>query len=886
MYKKRTFVFLILSVLLMQAIIVQTSINGTAYSDFSGSSAKAAIQPITEVITPDAPAGTELVQTNVFVDGDCETADPDGDPSGFIGSATGHSVANFSYQDEVHSGTYGGYMSTLGTPQYNNYFERYRTLTTGVTERSYLDEDIQLDLWYNASENPDITRGSEMFFYIYFSTNLGNRYIYYYLSRVSGLPVNGTRGYFDIRGSLNSWTNVVRNLTEDFNQVFGGGPDLSLSYVYRMYLCQSSVFNPSGKTVLLVDDMSLTNHSNFDYLDNNGDFEDGDSYPFYDTSRGEGTVILTENDYTQGSSAMNITIDSPYSNPSYSMARADQDLYYGYTTLPKGYFAEKPGDLTFSFDWKYSDEPSGVGAQFAYFYINTANSTFSTELRFMLGDQNDVLPFTNASTSFWAAYYMKADDFGIRDSWNTFTIDYYTLMTELNLTNQIPYYTGYLMENQGADYAKTQLLVDDFQIVTYPAGDPGFEGNFQYLPNDPITLWVTPNNPNYVNITTDAHTGNFAANITAYTGATTNCYRKTYLPVTTNLYTDFSWRIDKMTAGSLIAYSTIRLELNESKTIVYVLGSNDKFVPTNTSNTCYYFVEDYNQTGTWNTLIRDLYNDIAQAFGLTNWYVTEIELLTYAAASLLASTIYDDINFITDVAGPVLTNLMQTPDPVEYGEAVTITVDAEDNFGLNSIELFYRHVPDSFTPVPMTFNGVNYEAVIPAAVYGTEVYYYVYATDIHVNEATTGSPVSYTVTDLTNPDLTVEHPNELDVLNGTALFNITADDLGSSIASFEIAIDGISVYDQATVPTTWEWNTTNYTNGQHSPVFTVTDNAANEYWIGYTYTIYNEENAPSTTTTPTDVGAIFGGIVSFGLVAIASSTMIYFSERRKKYLKL
>ncbi|MHA1126577.1 MAG: hypothetical protein ACTSO7_16375 [Candidatus Heimdallarchaeota archaeon] len=872
-----------MSVLLMQVIFVQTSLNSTAYSSFSGSTAKAVIQPITEVFTPDALAGTELVQTNVFVDGDCEIADSDGEPSGFSGGGSGHSVANFSYQDEVHTGTYGGYMSTLGSPQYNNYFYRYRYLLN-IPERSYLDEDIQLDFWYNAKANPDFARGSEMYFQIRFSTNFGNYYIVYYLSRVSGLPSNSSStAYYDIRGSLNTWTNVVRNVTEDFDQVFGGGPDLSLSYVNYFYLRQMSVFNPSGKNVLLVDDMILTNTTGFDYFSDNGDFEDGDSWPWYNTATGEGTVFLTEDDYTRGTSAMNITIDNPYYGQSNTYAYAEGDLYYGWSTMPKGYCVEKPGDLTINFDWKYNDTPGGVGAQFSYFYVYGYNSTFTSTFYFMLGDQNDLILFSNSTGVNYGNYYMKADDFGSRDSWNEFTLDYYTLLADIGLTNQIPYRVGFHLEIQSVDYSRAQLLVDDFQVVTYPAGDPGFEGNFQYSTNDPILLWVTPNYHNYVNITSDAHSGNYAANLTAYTGlANTYCYRKTNLPVTPNVYTDFSWRLDKMTAVSGLAYSTIRLELNETKTIVYVLGSNDYYTPTNTSNTCYYFVENYNQTGTWNNLIRDLYVDIIQAFGSTNYYVTEIELITYASGTEVASTIFDDINFITDVEGPIITNLDQTPDPVEYGEAVTINADVEDNTGLNSIELFYRHAPNPFTAIPMTFNGVTYEAVIPAADYGTDVYYYIYATDIYAHESTSGAPVHYIVEDATDPILDVEAPFVIDYLSGDGiLFNITAEDTGSGLNTFEISVDSVVVFDELISSYTFILNTTDYENGEHEIMFYLEDNAGNSYAIIHYYTFNN-----TPTTVPTNAGVIFGGLVSFGLVAIASSTMIYFSERRKKYLKL
>lgn len=855
MLKKRAVVFVILAILLTQTIVMKTSFSSSAIVGFSTQNTISTIQPSSGLISPDAVAGTELVQKNVFVDGDCERAATNGEPTGFNGQVSSYSVANFSYQDDVHSGTYSGYMSNQGTPQYGSSFDRYRLMTS--PERAYIDENIQLDLWYNAKENPDFARGSEIQFYVRCSTNIGTYYIRYYLSRVSGLPSNSsTTVYYDIRGSLNSWTNVVRNVTEDFVQAFSGGPDISLSYANFFSLVITSVSDPSGATVLLIDDMSITNTTGFEYFADNGDFEDGDSTPWFNIAYGEGTIYTTKDDYTQGTSAMNITIDNPYSIRSNAYATAEQSIFYGWTTIPKGYYAGKPGDLVFNFDWKYADTPSASGEQFSYFYIRSANTTFSADYYFMLGDQNDVIPFTNTTASYFGYYYMKADGFGIRDTWQEFTLDYYTFVTELGFTNQIPYRIGFhaginLLEENSS---RIQLLVDDFQMVTYPAGDYSFEGNFQYSPTDPIVYWITSGNHNYVNITTDAHTGNYAANLTAYTGlSNTYCYKRTNMLVTPYLYTDFSWRLDKMTAASSQAYSTINLELNNTKTIVYILGSNSYFVPVNTSNTCYYFVEDYNQTGTWNNLIRDLYVDVIQAFSSTNYYVTEIDLRTYAAATEVASTIYDDINFITDITGPIISNLDQTPGTPQYGEPVTITVEVVDNFEVEWVELRYKIGADPYTGTPMTFNGAEYEAVIPAADYGTEVYYYVEAQDINYILTVSGSAVSYIVTDLIDPIIIVEHPSELEDLTGVTLFNITALDYGSGIASFEISIDGFTVYDQLTPPMTYQWNTTNYTNSQHSIVFTANDNAANEYWIGYAYTIYNEpEQTPTLSPTPTE----------------------------------
>ncbi|MHA1308471.1 MAG: Ig-like domain-containing protein [Candidatus Heimdallarchaeota archaeon] len=882
--KKKTLVFTILLLLLVQAIIVQTSLSSSAFTTKEETYfTQADIQPSTRLISTDAVAGTEIVQSNLFMYGDMETAETNGEPSAFYGRTTGPSTANFSYQDEVHSGSYGGYLSVQGSKQFSNTLSRTRNFRESTSEYSYLDQDIELDFWYNAKKNPDFAQGSESYFYIRFSTNLGNYYIRYYLSRVSGLPANqSSNAYFDIRGPLDSWTNVVRNLTEDFISVFSG-PDLSISYAIYLYLCTNSVANPTGDNILLVDDFSVTNGTGFNYFADNGDFEDGDSYPWYNFKSGGGSIELTDTDYTQGSHAFNLTLDCPSGANTNTYGYGDRETYQGWETIPKGFYASAPGDLTYSFDWKYTDDPGSGGDQRAFIYISTLNETFSADFYFMLGDASDTIPFTNESGPGHVLAFMKADGFGVRDTWHEFSLDYYTLLSEFNLTNLVPYYTGYYMEGMNTDGCIMQLLMDDFQIKTYPAYDPGFEADFGYDPSDPIRLWETNNNPIYVNITSDAHSGNYAANITAHTGLTNAiCYRETFLPITNNLYFDSYWRLDKITSVGL-AYSSIILEISDTKTIYYMLGSNDNLgMYSNTSDYCYYIVENYNQTRTWNNLFRNIQDDVMRAFGsdyAVGGNITGIELKNYASSSAITSTLFDDINFVTDVVGPVLSNLGQTPDPVQYDEPVTIEVGVLDNLGVQLVELYYKIGADPYTSTPMIFSDIShyYEAVIPAADYGTTVYYYVEAQDVNSLITDSGTPYSYVVDDLTLPTLVVEAPSELEDVADQILFNITtAEDLGSGLDYFEITVDGTVAYTGLTFPYTFTWNTTDYTNGDHTIGFYLNDNADNLASTVFLYTIYNA---------PTNVGAIFSGLVSFGLVVIAASTMIYFSERRKKYLK-
>ncbi|NHJ87031.1 MAG: hypothetical protein FK734_16330 [Asgard group archaeon] len=878
---KKIIVLLTLSLLLIQTIIIQNMNTSSSITTKYNTSLMDASHPISDTLSSKALAGTEIVKTNVYPEGDMEAIESNGEPTAFYGWGTGTSVANFTYKDEVHSGSYGGYISSKGTVQYSTYYQGYRDITSGISELSYIDEDINLNFWYNAKANPDYSFGTEIYITIRFMTNLGNYYIHYFLSRVSGLPGNGTNtAYFDIRGSLNSWINIDRNITDDFVSVFSAGLDYSLSYCRYFYLTVTSIQNPSGATILLIDDVYLTNGTGFNYLADNGNFEDGDAYPWVNNADGPAYLYTTSLEKIQGMQSMNMTVTDLPIAPSNSYLYATRDIYENWINLPKGYYSGAPGDLLFNFMWKYSDNVGSGGQQFGCFYFYAVNATFTATITLYLGTESGSLPSINQTYSTSGSYAIKAPGFGVRDTWQEISIDFYYLLNIFQLSNLIPYQMSFNLNARNTAGCTNHLYIDDFQVITYPANDPGFEGNLGFSASDPILYWRTSLNQDYVNVTTDAHFGNYAANITAYSGIINPyCARFTFLPITDNLYTDFSWRLDKLTNIGNVGYSEIRLVLDGSKVIHYIVGQNSYYNPTNNSNNCYYFDSNLNTMGQWRSIIRDLRNDATVAFGEDNWNVTEIDIRNYAAGSEVVSTLWDDINFITDVTGPIINSLENNPSIPEYDDDVVVSVEVTDNLGVDSVELYYRYNSDPYTSVEMLLNGPIYEAVIPATTYGTSVSYYVESTDINGHTTDTESTlVTYIVGDFTNPILAVVHPSELEPINGTALFLVSAEDVGSGLASFEIAIDGIPVYTQLTLPMTYEWNTTSYTNGQHSIVFTVVDNAGNDNWIGYGYDVYNEQ--PSTTET----NPLFGGIIILGFVSAIVATMLYLIDRRKRCL--
>jgi hypothetical protein len=832
MAKKRSILIFVIAMLVTQILVIQPNITSKAiYLNDENKIIEFSNLPQEEVTVTPGPSGTETIKTNVFRYGGMEENNSIGEPEPFYGSGSGTNYANHSYQDEVHSGTYGAIISSSGSMQYSSNHYSYRNVET-ISERSYLDEDITFDFWYNAKANPDFTRGAEQFVRVQVMSNLGNVYIYYYLSRVSGLPSNqSTTAYYDLRGPLNTWTNIIRNLTQDVTQAFPT-VDPTISYVRYLYFWITSVGNPSGANILLFDDVAITNSTNFNYLSQNGDFEDGNSYQWYDSSTGASSMLRTTSDYTEGTSAMNITSQTLglTSTPT-SYLYTETEIYDGWGSIPKSYSVKNPGDTVFSFDWKYSDTP-GIGNQYAYFLIMYTNGSYDCRLYFILGHSSDSLSvFTNQSYSTSTSYFIRADGFGTRNTWQQFIFDGFEIYNTFNKSNIVPYFIGFYTYIYNAYDTKVQLLVDDLRITTYPAGDPSFEFNIVESTADPFNYWLGTDNHNYANITSDAYDGNYAANITSSPGITNpNLYRYTFLPVVDNLYTDFYWRLDEITDIGNLGYSRIMLELDDSKYINYILANNSYFSLTNSSSDCYYFVEEHNQVGSWNNVFRNILNDANTAFGSDNWNITRIYFNCYASGTETVSTIFDHMHFAQDNEGPAITSPDRNPSSPEYGEAVDISVNVQDATGIQSVDLLVKIDAGSWTPTPMTLVAGDYTATIPGNDYGTAVSYYFVAEDIWSHQTLLGSdvsPYSYVVGDDINPIVLLTFPFQDDTINGEILIEADASDVGSGIDYVEFYVDSTMLVSDSVAPYNVLWDSTTIVNGSHTLSAVAYDNNGN-----------------------------------------------------------
>ncbi|NHJ32582.1 MAG: hypothetical protein FK732_06950 [Asgard group archaeon] len=834
---------ILLVILFSSQIFLVVSSGNMNYTNFSANQTESS-SPFEEItFISEAGPGFENVKGNIMRDGGFEEINAYGGPEHYWYGGSGYQFSNASYKDDVHGGLYGLYYGAKGTDQFYTEARTSRYLPY-IPERAYLIQDISLDVWIKPKANPDISTDAIAQAYLELRVNSGSGTyrLYYCFSKQDFSFSNDTdEAYFDVREPIGSWFNLQRNVTLDLEVGIPTATIDSSFYVENIYFTAVSPRNPTGFVEVLVDDVVISNVSAFNYLEINGDFEDGNGGWWSSNNYGPSSTKLSYDDYTQGLSSLNLTASAYFDDGSSSYQNVYKNLATG-SFNPDTYYPLAPGDFVINFDWKYSDTENGGNNQDAYYYISLENDTMYAYLYFMLGEDSDSVTSGNITDPSYFQRYYLAPSFGSRNTWEHFSLDLFEILQIENLQNIVPYYNGWGIDAGEEQNCTVTLLVDDYNIITDPLGDPSFEQAEDWLPNDPLNSWSSQSH-DYVNRTTDAHSGTYACNATSYGGiGNTYCYRYSYFQIEANLYTDFWWRLDTL-SGPNPGYSYIYLTLDNSYYMYYILGVTPSSSLINSSNTVFYYVANQNQTGIWNNLFRNVQYDAFEAFGDANWNITEIRMGNYAVGTTTVSTIFDDLYFVRDIAGPVITGLAQSPPEPQYGEAVTIEVDVTDNVDVFAVEMFYKIGAGSWIGVPMTNTvDIHYEAVIPAQDYNTVIQYYFIAYDIYGFDTPLGSalaPFEYTVADFIDPILDVERPLTTEPIIGDVIFNITGEDPGSGIALFEISIGTETVYSDAIVPADYLWHTTYLDNGNQTIVFSLEDNAGNIAVLELEYNIDN-----------------------------------------------
>ncbi len=791
-----------------------------------------------EGLVPEEPLRLNVIQNPSFEEWDSATFSPKswyGQTSGYTGGDTAHT-------DVVANGVYSGLAEARGGPLASG--SAYLYNYPSPSNRPMLEKGVSLSFNWNAISLPDLQIGSNVYAYVITQNGLGSDYYFlYYLCSSGTHTSSGNWARIDLNDTINQWNSFDRNITEDFIDEFGLGALTSSHYVSHFYLYVTSPGGATGMAEAVLDDVVLYNSTYTGYLQN-GDFESGLGSPWYISQQPLGYVEHSTESIL-GSHSVNITVPNTGTGSGYART-------YRYFSTTNEYYALYSGMTTVEVDWKYSDE-IGLGvSQYAYLRFTFGNgSTYQVHLYFGSG-------FMSSNST--GNYYMKMPGYNIRDTWQHSSLDLYTITSQLGLVNVgLEGISLYVYQN--APGATNELLVDNFEMITYPAGDPTFEHDNLAGDPEPFLGW-----PRYVGAsgavteTPDSHSGSIACNLTVTNDQEDGVYRSgIYAGFDGKLRTDFWWRLDRMDSGSG-AGVFIELEFFNSLNfyhIRYFLGKSGTWNPPNTTYYRNLLAEGFNQTGAWTNLARNLTADFEAAFSMSSadFALTGILLYATAAPGLTVSCLFDDINF-ADAEAPIIATVDQSVDPVYY-ELTQVSVEATDaRPGLSSIVVNYTTDGwSSWSTVSASHDtGDWFDAFIPALPYDTDVEFYVVATDgggLLTIDDNGGLFYTYTVGDDVDPTLTITNPVNNTELEGLLVITATAEDLGSDIAYVRFNPDGVSAINDYTSPYSQNWNLDDEPLGPHFIEVTAYDNAGNSVTKIHYITVV--DNTDPVVSSPDDI---------------------------------
>jgi hypothetical protein len=802
--------------------------------------------PQEAIAMADEPVPQEPLRLNVISNPSFEDWDSVLDtPEDWQVQTSAHQFGDRAYTEEVANGVYAGYVEGKGGP--GAYASSY--ITTGnipPTTDDLLEPGLSLSFNWNALAVPDLQIGSEAYLYLITNGLLGYRYFYYHLCTGTTSYTNDTRNVHIIgNDTINQWNSFDRNITEDFIAAFGLGQLTSTDYVSSLYFYATSPAGATDMVRLVFDDVVLYNSTFTGFL-SNGDFETGtgSSWLTYQSTLGK---VEQSPDSTVDSYSVNITV--PQVSLGSGWARC-----YRYLSPTAYYYALTPGMTKIRTDWKYNDTVGAGAGQYAYLRLTFQNaSQYQVHYYFGIGD--GTIHLANETGN----YYVKVPGFGVRDAWQTTEIDLYSAVSQLGLGNlPLTQLSFYVYEAQPS--STIELLIDNFNILSYPANDPTFE--FENAPtfDPPFLGWSRfYYTPAEVTSTPDSHSGSSACNITAV-GQEDGIYRDSiYVDFDSKLATDFWWRLDQIdTTGITGTYIQLQFfDTTQFYYIRYMLGKSATFPTTNSSSIKHVLAENINQIGTWNNLARNITDDFESSFSTSSdsWHLSGISIYVYTAPGLKLTCLFDDIQFI-DTESPVVDSVLFDATPMYY-EDVLVRVSATDlRPGVSTVFVLYTTDGWSSADVSIGIWGQDdwYNATIPAQAYNTQVDFFIQVTDgcgVEGIEDNGGFFYSYTVGDDIDPTLTITNP--LNNTDQSGLLTITADvdDPGSGIEWVRFNPDGLGAVTDDTFPYSQNWNLDDEVLGSHFVIVTVRDNVGHQVTKTHYFTVV--DTIDPTLSSPDDI---------------------------------
>jgi hypothetical protein len=560
-----------------------------------------------------------------------------GIPSNYIGTTSAHQYANDTYTEHTATGTYAGYLEAQGILQGATVSLKHDIPSS---PSAVMIPDISLSLNYNTLSNYVSSNGHAFLEVVTVNSTNHYRYLNYVLSYHSlSLSNNSNYCYYLHNETQNQWNWFDKNLSDDFRDASFLGPLDASRIVVELAFYAISQAGATQKLRLALDDVALSNGTYTDWVEN-GDFEAGIRQTGWSQFwNNPGAFISQSTESTLGTYSLSLSIPEVLDGSAYGYVQ--QSFSY-----PAGYLIESPGSAVVEFDWKYNDAIEAAPWQYCYLRIQLRNTTGAYSLYFYLGSGDDII---NSGTNTTAQYHFKLPGFGVRDLWQRAHVDLwdYTQLTGFsNVSIEVMQF--YFYDASPGGYL--EVLIDDFQLITYPGGDPGFEyDNMPGFTSPHLGWYAGSSSPGAIAKSTDSYSGTYSSNITAVNQEAYVYRDPIHVEIDNTLLTSFWWRLDDVNAGGIcIAYIELNFIYSEQEYYIrYLLGNTDTWTPSNSTNSKYTLADGFNQTGIWTIFTRNLTADI-ESFFLTSadeWILSGIEFYAYSDNMKRISFLIDDVHF-------------------------------------------------------------------------------------------------------------------------------------------------------------------------------------------------------------------------------------------------
>lgn len=787
------------------------------------------------VIADSYGIGSDSLVSNVIENGDMESWYTDETPKVWGAGGGAYTRLNASYSDDYHSGSYSCYLAAQCTPQF--WTSAYVQQAHYDNPLPFLSQGIQVSNWWNAMDAPDPLPVLGFYLHVRVYTDSASYNMYYglLLGDVTGYDNNTYNAYFMLNCSMGVWSMLSRNVTADFESVFR--PVQGNDRVDRTNWDVESYYAAESPTEVLLDSCSLTNGTGYEFIEN-GDFESDTDY-WSHTGNMDPSSIAPSSDRQTGSYSANMTASS--GQTSYTYVQVSR--YIGW---PNGYFPLIPGTGKVEFWYNYNDTWDGGSNQYAYACFQFQNLTQAYSVYIFLGQYQD----GPISSNYSSTTYIRAPGYGVRSIWHHVSVDLGALFADMGASTGALYQISFYC---GAGYgvgSKTVLLLDDVRYYDYPTGDPGFEqgwiDDINY-PNYVLPAYYSTAYP-VVNRTDDAFAGNHAAKVAVASGsAYATIDRGTYVPFSQDLFFSLQWKMDSRGTYPSAYYSLAYLVFDHgSRYIRYALAyGNTGFG--NSSTNVQYLVSDFNQTGSWYHLLRNVTEDYSNAFGDANWNLTEVYFESYCDSADPHVILFDNVGFVDGTPPDIDSTQLVTTTPVYY-EPVIVQTHAVDALpGVGQVLVYYSTGGAPSSVVATHIGGGVYRASIPAQSWDADVEWYVYAEDACGTWRTddnNGAMYQYTVGDDIEPDVEVLAPTPSSTVTGDVDVSVGASDIGSGIERVELSVDSVVMNVDYTPPYALVWNSRAVGNGSQTLVCTAFDNAGNSHSDSVTVDVQNDVAGP------------------------------------------